>query len=156
MHQSHLMHGSDTSANGVSRRAFVRGATGLVVGGLALATGFNPLGGTTVVGAAPVLSRATFDACVGDKFHVASAGAIRSLDLFKSRALRFGQPATQPPAGKDSFSLLFRGPAGQPLAQGVYTLEHRRTGQFTVLLAPMRPEPDARYYEVIFNRAAPR
>jgi hypothetical protein len=38
----------------------------------------------------------------------------------------------------------------------VYVLEHRRTGSLELLLAPMRPELDARYYEAIFNRATPR
>jgi hypothetical protein len=143
------------SEHEVSRRAFVRGAAGILVSGLAITSGFNPLGGAQIVTAAPVLGRTTFDKCVGQSFKL-DAGAVRSLTLFKVRALRFGQPATQPPAGQDSFSLLFRGPANQPLPQGVYTLDHRSTGKFTVLLAPMRPEPDARYYEVIFNRASPR
>ena len=143
------------SEHEVSRRAFVRGAAGVLVGGLAITSGFDPLAGGQAAAAAPVLGRTTFDKCVGQSFKL-DAAALRSLTLFKVRALRFGQPATQPPAGKDSFSLLFRGPVDQPLAQGVYTLDHRSTGKFTVLVAPMRPEPDARYYEVIYNRASPR
>jgi Domain of unknown function (DUF6916) len=143
------------SEHEVSRRAFVRGAAGVLVGGLAVTSGLNPLAGWQVATAAPVLGRTTFDKCVGQSFKL-NADAVRSLTLFNVRALRFGQPEAQPPAGQDSFSLLFRGPADQPLAQGVYTLDHRSTGKFTVLLAPMRPEPDARYYEVIYNRASPR
>jgi hypothetical protein len=141
------------SEHEVSRRAFVRGAAGVVVGGLAVTSGFNPLGGALIATAAPVLGRTTFDKCVGQSFKL-DVGGVRSLTLYKARDLRSGQP--QLPAGQDSFSLLFRGPANQPLPQGVYTLDHRSTGKFTVLVVPMRPEPDARYYEVIFNRASPR
>jgi hypothetical protein len=139
----------------VSRRAFMRGAAGVVIGGLAAVSGVDPLGALPIAAAAPVLGRSTFDKCVGQSFKV-SGGSLRSLTLFKTRALRFGQPATQPPAGKDSFSLLFKGPAATALEQGVYTFEHKTTGKFTVLVAPMRPEADARYYEVIFNRASGR
>jgi len=66
-----------------------------------------------------------------------------------------GGTATQP-GGAESFSLLFKGAANKALPQDVYTFDHSRTGKFTVLVAPMRPEADARYYEVIFNRATPR
>ncbi len=147
--------GFPTGSSEVSRRAFMRGAAGVLLGGLAVASGVDSLGGLPIAAAAPVLGRATFDKCVGQTFRV-SAGSQRSLTLFKTRPLRFGQPATQPPAGQDSFGLLFKGPAGMPLEQGVYTLDHKSTGKFTVLVAPMRPEADARYYEVIFNRASGR
>jgi hypothetical protein len=134
---------------------FVRGAAGVLIGGLAVASGFNPFGALPAASAATVLGRSTFDKCIGQSFKL-TGGTLTSLALFKTRALRFGQPATPPPAGKDSFSMLFKVPATKPLSQGVYTLEHKSTGKFTVLVTPMRPEADARYYEVIFNRATGR
>jgi len=144
-----------TESSEVSRRVFVRGAAGVLIGGLAVASGINPLGVLPVASAATVLGRSTFDKCVGQSFKL-TGGTLTSLTLFKTRALRFDQPTTPPPAGKDSFSLLFKGPSNMPLSQGVYTLDHKTTGKFTVLVAPMRPEADARYYEVIFNRATGR
>jgi hypothetical protein len=140
--------GRKMSGRDVSRREFVRGAAGVLVGGLVLTTGFHQLE-AGVAAAGPVLGRAGFEKSIGERFRLSSA-AVSTLDLFKVRDLRFAQP------GEDSYSLLFRGPSDPGLEQGVYTLENRRTGKFTVLLVPMRPEPDARYYEAIFNRAAPR
>ncbi len=65
-----------------------------------------------------------------------------------------------PPAAHDAedarnerFSLLFRGPANQPLSQDTYLFEHLRLGRQALFIVPT-PTPDAAhcYYEAIFNR----
>lgn len=129
-----------------SRRSLMRFGAGILAG-TALGGGAIP---DLVRAASPPLARATFESCVGARFKLHSVAGLTSLTLFKVRSLPHA-----PANGGESFSLLFRGPAAASLAQGVYTLEHRRTGRFAVLTVPMRPEPDARYYEIIFNRSAP-
>src|SRR6476620_5974272 len=95
----------------VSRRVFVRGAAGVIAGGLIVSTGLLEFGGSALAGPAPSLTRATFDKCVGQSFTLKSA-TVPSLVLFKSRALPFGLSATQP-GGAESFSLLFKGAANK-------------------------------------------
>ena len=58
-------------------------------------------------------------------------------------------------AGQESFSLIFRGPLRQALAQKTYTLQHERMGRFALFLVPAGQDGKARYYQAIFNRLRP-
>ena len=57
-------------------------------------------------------------------------------------------------ARNERFSLLFRGPADQPLSQDTYLFDHPRLGRQAIFIVPT-PTTDAAhcYYEAIFNRA---
>jgi hypothetical protein len=143
---------AEATGQDLSRRAFMRGAGGAVVIGLAVSGGITQLAVGQVF-AAPAAStdRRLFERCVGTAFTNKTSGTSQ-LTLIKVRSLRYF--ADDP--SSDSFSLLFRGPAHQPLGQEVYTLHHRVTGNRSVLVTPLQAEPDACFYEVIFNRAVQR
>ena len=59
-------------------------------------------------------------------------------------------------ASNEKFSLLFSGPAGEPLSQDTHNFEHQRIGRFQMFIVPVGPrEPGHRYYEAVFNRPVP-
>ncbi len=53
----------------------------------------------------------------------------------------------------DSFSVLFEGPAGAPLAQDTYELHHPSLGAFPMFLSPVDlTDGSSQRYEAVFNR----
>ena len=52
----------------------------------------------------------------------------------------------------EGFSLLFNGPADQPLGQGTYRFAHERLGSFALFIVPVGADRQARQYEAVFNR----
>jgi hypothetical protein len=52
----------------------------------------------------------------------------------------------------ESFSLLFEGPAHQPLIQRTYTFEHPRLGRFDLFIVPVAKDRDRLQYEAVFSR----
>lgn len=52
----------------------------------------------------------------------------------------------------EAFALLFRGPAGERLAQGLYRLEHAHLGAFDLFIVPVGQDQVGTYYEAVFNR----
>jgi hypothetical protein len=59
----------------------------------------------------------------------------------------------QTAAGKEGFSLLFRGPKETTLKQDTYLIEHEQLGMFSFLVVPVGTK-DARapHYEAVINR----
>ncbi|HKP86850.1 MAG TPA: hypothetical protein VJZ26_12175 [Blastocatellia bacterium] len=53
---------------------------------------------------------------------------------------------------QERFSLLFRLPRNLPPAQGLYTVEHEKLGEFGLFLVPNRQDKQGMYYEAVFNR----
>lgn len=51
-----------------------------------------------------------------------------------------------------SFSAVFRGPAGAPLAQQTYPLQHRMLGKLSLFLVPVGPAGRSQEYEAVFYR----
>jgi hypothetical protein len=50
------------------------------------------------------------------------------------------------------FSVVFLGPAGRHLPQGIYHLEHEQLGRLDLFLVPIGPEPSGRHrYQAIFT-----
>jgi hypothetical protein len=153
-----LAYGRQPGSGGhISRRVFLKGV-GMVVAGSALMTiGYDRLAAARIpalLASAPTLVRSTFASHLGDTFHIrlGSSNSL-ALQLFKVRDLRAASKSAAAVADPEqSFSLLFRGPSHQPLSQETYQFEHDRVGGFALLIAPMRPEEDSRYYEAIFNR----
>jgi hypothetical protein len=141
---------------GTSRREFIKRV------GLVAASGALLVAGAGVGGAAPVLPvpgaalrRSLFATRLGDSFRVqvGSSGSI-SLRLVEVRDL---VPAVSPGAARDadreeSFLIQFSGPRDRPLEQQLYRVEHAWIGAFALFIVPMAPDPEARYYEAIFNR----
>jgi hypothetical protein len=153
---------------GISRRQFGKGiGVALAAGGLLLAGGGTALG-VTPAPADPLLSldKATFDALVGQSFRVyTGSGAALDLELADVEdTMPNGALAADGvgPRLVESFSVSFRGPADQPLAQDTYQFEHAQLGACSLFVVPAPParEPgsgsgsgnDARYYVAAFTR----
>jgi len=59
----------------------------------------------------------------------------------------------QTAAGKEGFSLLFRGPKEMTLNQDTYLIEHEQLGTFSFLVVPVgTKDTRAPYYEAVINR----
>ena len=52
---------------------------------------------------------------------------------------------------REPFSIVFRGPAGTPLPQRIYRIEHARMGVLDIFLVPIGPGEDGMHYEAIFT-----
>jgi hypothetical protein len=62
----------------------------------------------------------------------------------------------QDQAGKEVFSLLFRGPKEMALQQNTYLIEHEKLGMFSFLIVPVRTrDTRAAHYAAIINRSNP-
>lgn len=62
----------------------------------------------------------------------------------------------QEQAGKEGFSLVFRGPKDTTLRQNTYLIEHEKLGMFSFLIVPVRTrDKRAAHYEAIINRLNP-
>jgi len=60
---------------------------------------------------------------------------------------------TQTAAGKEGFSLVFRGPRETTLKQDTYVIEHEELGMFSFLIVPIGSrDPRAAHYEAVINR----
>jgi hypothetical protein len=60
-----------------------------------------------------------------------------------------GQASASQPS---TFSVLFHGPASEPLAQGTYELAHPAEGAFLLFIVPIGSEADSITYEAVFTR----
>ena len=155
----------------IPRRAFLAGVT---VSGLAALLGFRQSRGES--GSAPegsgrtqssfiepfprtiMLDQVTVSVFVphlGERFSLEGAPeGVADLELFRAEKSSFGSLADGPTSGfRESFSLMFLGPEGIPLPQGMYTLTHPSLGTFSLFLVPMGPgrqSPRLRY-EAIFG-----
>ena len=96
------------------------------------------------------LNMAAFKSQLGTSFHInhqASKVNFKLVDVtsFASRK--------QTAAGKEGFSLLFRGPKETTLKQDTYLIEHEQLGMFSFLIVPVGTK-DARapHYEAVINR----
>jgi hypothetical protein len=96
------------------------------------------------------LNMAAFKSQLGTSFHInhqASKVNFKLVDVtsFASRK--------QTAAGKEGFSLLFRGPKETTLKQDTYLIEHEQLGMFSFLVVPVGTK-DARapHYEAVINR----
>ena len=131
-----------------SRREFLkRGMFTALAAGVPLALTEKASGmSTTTAG----LNMASFKSQLGTSFqinHQASKVKITLVDIanFASRK--------QTAAGKEGFSLLFRGPKETTLKQDTYLIEHEELGMFSFLIVPVGTK-DMRvpHYEAVINR----
>ena len=132
-----------------SRREFLkRGMFVALAAGvpLALTEKASGMGTSTAAG----LNMASFKSQLGTSFHInhqASKVKITLVDVanFASRK--------QAAAGKEGFSLLFRGPKETTLKQDTYLIEHEQLGMFSFLIVPVGTK-DTRglHYEAVINR----
>ncbi len=57
---------------------------------------------------------------------------------------------------QEIFSLLFHGPAGFFLPQGIYRLKHGDLGELDLFLVPVGQDQQGFQYEAVFNRLVPQ
>ena len=131
-----------------SRREFLkRGMFVALAAGVPLALTENAFGmSTTPAG----LNLASFKSQLGTSFlinHQAAKVKINLVDVnsFASRK--------QAAAGKEGFSLIFRGSEEMTLKQDTYLMEHEQLGMFSFLVVPVgTKDKRAPHYEVVINR----
>lgn len=131
-----------------SRREFLkRGTFVALAAGVPLALTEKALGATKSTAG---LNMASFKSQLGTSFqvnHQASKVKFTLVDVanFASRK--------ESAAGKEGFSLLFRGPKEATLKQDTYLIEHEQLGMFSFLIVPVgTKDTRAPHYEAVINR----
>jgi hypothetical protein len=138
-----------------SRREFLkRGSWMALLAGVPLSVSENVLGLGAVPTSAPSgLNRAAFEAQLNTKFvinHEAAKVPVTLVDVANLASRK------EDKAGKEAFSLLFRGPKDTTLRQNTYLIEHETLGMFSFLIVPVRTrDKRAAHYEAIINRLNP-
>ena len=130
-----------------SRREFLkRGTFVALAAGLPLALTEKVFGMGTMAG----LNLSSFQSQLGTSFlinHQASKVRVTLVEVNSFATRR------QTAAGKEGFSLIFRGPKNTPLQQDTYLIEHEVLGTFSFLVVPVGSRTTrAPYYEVVVNR----
>lgn len=134
-----------------SRREFLkRGTFMALAAGVPLAFTKNAFGMNTATSKTSGLNFAAFKSQLGTNFFIDHQTArvkttLVSVASFASRK--------QTAAGREGFSLLFRGPEDMPLQQDTYLIEHEELGLFSFLIVPVGIKgTQAQYYEAVINR----
>jgi|ERR1044072_8228529 hypothetical protein len=134
-----------------SRREFLkRGTLGALVAGVPLALSVKTFGTSTAPAMTAGLNLAAFKSQLGTTFIIKDETAkvkvtLVEVDNFASRK--------QTAAGKEGFSLRFRGPQEMTLKQNTYLIEHEQLGLFSFLIVPVGTrDPRSPYYEAVINR----
>jgi hypothetical protein len=137
-----------------SRREFLKRGTLVALGaGVPLALAEQTLGRTTATSKAADLDMASFKSQLGTSFLVYYQAAKVQMTLVD--VANFASPK-QTAAGKEGFSLRFRGPKETTLKQDTYLFEHDRLGIFSFLIVTVRSRDQrATHYEAIINRLTP-
>ena len=133
-----------------SRREFLkRGTFVALAAGVPLALTEKAFGMSTTKSAVG-LNMSSFKSQLGTNFlinHQASKVKFTLVNVtdFASRK--------QNAAGKECFSLLFRGPKEATLQQDTYLIEHEQLGMFSFLVVPVgTKDTRAPHYEAVINR----
>ena len=134
-----------------SRREFLkRGTLGALVAGVPLALSAKAAGLTTGPSTATGLNLAAFKSQLGTTFTVKDETAKVKMTLVKVDSFASRKESA---AGREGFSLRFRGSQEITLKQNTYVIEHEQLGLFSFLLVPIGTK-DTRspYYEAVVNR----
>ena len=134
-----------------SRREFLkRGTFVALTAGIPLAVTEKAFGMGTANSKAAGLCMASFKSQLGTSFQIndqASKVKITLVDVANFATRK------QTAAGREGFSLLFRGPKETPLKQDTYLIEHGELGMFTFLVVPVGiKDTRAPHYEAVINR----
>jgi hypothetical protein len=88
-----------------------------------------------------------FAPLVGAQFQIKTEAA-HAYPAVLAQAQAHGPDAA---AGRVGFSLIFEGPAQQPLPQQVYQVLHPTLGECAIFLVPIGRNAEAMQYEAVFN-----
>jgi hypothetical protein len=95
------------------------------------------------------LEHAVFEPLVGNVFVVSVPGGSKSVELTLVEAKGLGNRRGD--AKRDPFSLLFRGPAGLRLPQGIYRFEHAALGAMEIFVTQVAAKPEGGEFEAVFT-----
>jgi cytochrome bd-type quinol oxidase subunit 2 len=134
-----------------TRREFLkRGTLMALAAGVPLALTEKASGMVNATSQTAGLTLAAFKSQLGSSFFINNENG-----KVKTRLVAVTSFATrkQTAAGKEGFSLVFRGPQDATLNQDTYLIEHEELGMFSFLIVPVWAR-DARsaYYEAVINR----
>lgn len=134
-----------------SRREFLkRGTFMALAAGVPLTFTEIVSGMGTTTSAASGLDLESFESQLGTSFLINDEAAKVNVKLV--HVTNFAS-AKQMAAGKEGFSLLFRGPKETTLKQGTYLIEHQALGKFSFLVVPVgTKDTRAPHYEAVINR----
>lgn len=132
-----------------SRREFLkRGTFVALAAGVPLALTEKALGTTKLTPSG--LNMSSFKSQLGTSFlinHQASKVKITLVNVTSFASKK------QTAAGKEGFSLVFRGPKETTLNQDTYLIEHEQLGMFSFLVVPVgTKDTRAPHYEAVVNR----
>ena len=132
-----------------SRREFLkRGTFMALAAGVPLALTENAFGTAKLTSAG--LNMASFKSQLGSSFLInyqASKVKFTLVDVTSFASKK------QTAAGKEGFSLVFRGPKEADLKQDTYLIEHEQLGMFSFLVVPVgTKDTRAPHYEAVINR----
>jgi hypothetical protein len=132
-----------------SRREFLkRGTFVALAAGFPLALTEKAFGITTSTTGG--LNMTTFKSQLGTSFLINHQASKVKLELVEVSSFASRQQAA---AGKEGFSLLFRGPKEMTLKQDTYLIEHEELGMFSFLVVPVGfKNKRAPHYEAVVNR----
>ena len=135
-----------------SRREFLkRGTFVALAAGVPLGLAEKAFGlGTAKSVAGLKLNLESFEDQLGTNFSIKHETS--SVNMRLVRVTNFASQK-QTEAGKEGFSLLFRGPKETTLKQDTYVIEHEQLGMFSFLVVPVGTK-DTRgpHYEAVINR----
>ena len=132
-----------------SRREFLkRGMFGALAAGVPLALTEKAFGTTNSTAAG--LNMASFKSQLGTSFQINHQASKVKMTLVNVASFASRK---QTAAGKEGFSLLFRGPKETTLKQDTYLIEHDELGMFSFLVVPVgTKDTRAPHYEAVINR----
>jgi hypothetical protein len=136
-----------------SRREFLKRGTWMALAaGVPLGLSGHALG----MGAAPssaepgLMDRTAFEKQLHTQFlfnHEAAKVPVTLVEVTNLASHKQNQ------AGKEAFSLIFRGPKDATLKQNTYLIEHEKLGLFSFLVVPVKTRDNrAAHYAAIINR----
>ena len=135
-----------------SRREFLKRSTfGALAAGVPLALTDKAFGmGTITRSTARGLDLESFESQLGTNFLISDEASKVKIKLVRVTNFASEKQST---AGKEGFSLLFRGPNETVLKQNTYVIEHEQLGRFSFLIVPVgTKDTRAPHYEAIINR----
>ena len=99
------------------------------------------------------LRLSSFSPHVGEIFTLCADAQLElELELISAEAIASGgRGPTKSGDTREPFSLLFKGPGEQPLAQRIYEFRHDRMGTLNIFIVPVGRDERGMLYEAIFN-----
>ena len=88
---------------------------------------------------------ADFAACVNQDFQIVTDAGPVVLQLVEARS------QTAPDAGRDPFTLTFRGPPPLRLPQGIYKMSNAQMGEMEIFLVQIAANQTSSTFEAVFN-----